>query len=117
MIGPAEAQRVLVGDRSRAHREDVAQYAADAGRRPLVRLDVAGVVVALHLEDGCQTVANVDHAGILAGSADHLGPGARYILQVNAARLVGAMPRPPARDNPDAGEVREERTSGGKGKS
>src|SRR3546814_10511057 len=71
MIGPAEAQRVHVGDRSRAHREDVAQYAADAGRRPLVRLDVAGVVVALHLEDGCQTVANVDHAGILAGAADH----------------------------------------------
>ena len=51
MVGPAEAQRVQVGDRPRAHREDVAQDAADAGRRALVGLDVGRVVVALHLED------------------------------------------------------------------
>ena len=51
MIGIAEAQRVEAGDRPRAHGEDVAQNAADAGRRALIGLDVARVVVALHLED------------------------------------------------------------------
>ncbi len=45
MIGCAEAQRVHVGDGTRAHREDVAHDAADAGRRALERLDVGGVVV------------------------------------------------------------------------
>ena len=34
-----EAQRVQQRDRPRAHREDVADDAADAGRRALVRLD------------------------------------------------------------------------------
>ena len=51
MVGRAEAQRVQRRDRPRAHGEDVAQDAADAGRRALVGLDEGGVVVALHLED------------------------------------------------------------------
>ena len=41
------------------------------GRRALIGLDVAGVVVALHLEDRRLAVADVDHAGILARAADH----------------------------------------------
>ena len=36
VIGAAEAERVEAGDGARAHREDVAQDAADAGRRALV---------------------------------------------------------------------------------
>jgi hypothetical protein len=36
------------------------------GRRALVGLDVGGVVVALHLEDGGLAVADIDDAGILA---------------------------------------------------
>ena len=71
MRGIAEAQRIEVGDRPRAHGEDVAQDAADAGRRALVGLDVGGVVVALHLEDGGLAVADVDDAGILARALDH----------------------------------------------
>ena len=47
MVRPAEAQRVQVGDRAGAHGEHVAQDAADAGRRALVGLDEAGVVVAI----------------------------------------------------------------------
>ena len=43
----------------RAHREDVAHDAAHARRRALVRLDRAGVVVALDLEDDRQPVADV----------------------------------------------------------
>jgi hypothetical protein len=54
----------------RAHGEDVAQDAADAGRRALVGLDERGVVVALHLEDRGQPVADVDDAGVLAGALD-----------------------------------------------
>ena len=47
MIRAAEAKRVQVGDRTSPHGEDVAQDAADAGRRTLVGLDEARVVVAL----------------------------------------------------------------------
>src|SRR3546814_11417155 len=36
MVRAAETQRVEVGDRARAHGEDVAQYAADPGRRALI---------------------------------------------------------------------------------
>ena len=87
MVGPAEAQRVQVGDRPRAHGEDVAQDSADAGRRALVGLDVAGVVVALHLEDGGLAVADVDDAGILARAADHPRRLGRQLLQVDARAL------------------------------
>ena len=69
-VGRAEAQRVEAGDRPRAHGEDVAQDAADAGRRALIGLDVARVVVALHLEHAGQPVADVDDAGVLARPLD-----------------------------------------------
>src|SRR5262249_57784247 len=45
----AEGERIETGNRPRAHGEDVAQNAADAGGRALIRLDVARMVVALHL--------------------------------------------------------------------
>ena len=50
-IGRAEAQRVEQRDGPRAHREDVAQDAADARGRALVRLDEGRMVVRLDLED------------------------------------------------------------------
>ena len=87
MVGPAEAQRVEVGDRPRAHREHVAQDAADPGRRALVGLDVARVVVALHLEDRRVAVADVDHAGILARAADHPRRLGRQLLQMQARAI------------------------------
>ena len=62
----AEAQRVEQRDRPRAHREDVADDAADAGGRALIRLDERRVVVRLDLEDGGEPVADVDRAGVLA---------------------------------------------------
>ena len=61
-----EAQRVEDRNRARANREDVAENSADAGRRPLERLDRAWVVVRLDLEGADQTVANVHGAGVLA---------------------------------------------------
>src|SRR5271156_5307129 len=73
VIGRAEAQKVQRGDRPRAHREDVAQDAADAGRRALIGLDERRVVVALHLEDAGEPPADVDNAGVLAGPLDDPG--------------------------------------------
>ena len=71
MIGRTEAQHVHVGDGACAHGEDIAHDAAHACGRTLMRFDEAGVVVALHLEDGSLAVPDIDHAGILAGPADH----------------------------------------------
>ena len=46
----AEAQRIHHRDGTRAHGEDVAQNAADAGRRALERLDVTRMIVRFDLE-------------------------------------------------------------------
>ena len=66
VVDRAEAQRVHHGDRARAHRDDVAHDAADAGRRALVGLDVGRVVVGLDLEGHRPALADVDDAGVLA---------------------------------------------------
>src|SRR5580692_10956727 len=76
---------------ARAHGEDVAQDAADAGGRPLVGLDEARVVVALHLEDGHEAVADVDHAGVLARALQHVRSAGRELLEIDLRRLVGAV--------------------------
>ena len=94
VIGRAEAQRVEIRDRARAHGEHVAQYAAHARRRALIRLDITGMVVALHLEDGRLPIANVDHAGILARPANDLRPLGRQLLQMKPRAFVTAMLRP-----------------------
>src|SRR5205823_1380469 len=77
VVGAAEAQRIQDRDRPRPHCKDIAQNAADPGRRSLIGLDKGGVVVALDLEDDRVAVADVDDPGILARSADHARPGCR----------------------------------------
>src|SRR4029453_13311053 len=72
MIGRAEAQRIHVGDRARAHGEHVAHDAADASRGALIGLDIGRVIVALYLEHGRQAVAEIDHARVLARPLNHL---------------------------------------------
>ncbi len=106
MLGRAEAQRIEAGDRPRAHGEDVAQNAADAGGRALVGLDVARVVVALHLEDHGLAVADVDHAGILAGALDHPGRLGRQAAQMDARGFVRAVLVPHRREDAELGEGR-----------
>ena len=69
-----ETQRVEQRDRTRAHREDVAQDAADTGRGALVRLDGARVVVRLDLEHACQPMTDVHGAGVLPGTLEDRGP-------------------------------------------
>ena len=94
-----EAQRVHHRDRAGAHREDVADDAADAGRRALVGLDVRRVVVRLDLERHGVAVADVDDAGVLA-DADHqvlahlVGDLLAELLEVHLGGLVGAVLAP-----------------------
>ena len=87
----AEAQRVEDRDRPRAQREDVAEDAADPGRRPLERLDRARVVVGLDLEGDRVAVADVDRAGVLARPHHHPLALGRQPAQQLARVLVGAV--------------------------
>ena len=89
-----EAQRVEQRNRPRAHGEDVADDAADAGGRALVRLDERRVVVRLDLEHRAQAVTDVDRPRIFAGPLHDARTGGRQRLQVHARALVAAMLRP-----------------------
>mgnify|MGYP002651706306 CR=1 FL=1 len=96
VVGGAEAQLVHDGHRAGAHRDDVADDAADAGGRALVGLDEAGVVVGLDLVGDGPAVADVDDAGVLAHADEevllHLGRDLlAELLEVDLARLVGAV--------------------------
>ena len=99
VVDGAEAQLVHDGDGARAHRDDVAHDAADAGRGALERLNVAGVVVALDLEGDGPALADVDDAGVLP-HADHeaLLHLVRYLVaeaaQVDLGGLVRAVLAP-----------------------
>ena len=95
----AEAQRVHHRDRPGAHGEDVADDAADAGRRALVGLDVRRVVVRLDLERDGVALADVDDAGVLADAGQHLADrrllrDLAELLEVHLGRLVGAVLAP-----------------------
>ncbi len=106
MIGRAEAQEVERGDRPCAHGEDVAQNAANPGRRALIGLDERGMVVRLHLEHADVAIADVDHARVLARSVDDMRALGRQLAQVKARRLVRAMLVPHRRDDAEFGESR-----------
>ena len=90
----AEAERIHDGQRPRAHGEDVAQNAADAGGRALKRLDVAGVIVGLDLEGAGPAVADVDDAGVLAGPLHDAVALGGQALEMHAAGFVGAVLAP-----------------------
>ncbi len=106
MLRIAEAKRVEAGDRPRAHGEDVAQNAADAGRGPLIGLDEGGVIVAFHLEDAGEAVADVDDAGVLAGPLNDPRRLRRQPAQMHFRGFVGAMLVPHRRDDAEFGEAR-----------
>ena len=74
VVRGAEAQAVEQRDRPGAHRDDVAEDAADPGRGALERLDRGGVVVALGLEGDGEPVTEVEHAGVLPGPWSTRGP-------------------------------------------
>ena len=106
VIGRAETERVHIGDGPRPHGEHVAHDAADAGRSPLVWLDIRGVVVALHLEHGRLSVAEIDDAGILAWPLDDLRARGGELPQPHPRGFVGAVLRPHHREDAELGERR-----------
>ena len=94
-IGGAEAQGVEQRDGAGAHREDVADDAADAGGGALEGLHGGGVVVGLDLEDDGEAAAHVDDAGVLgAGGDEHAGGVAGEEAEEGAGVLVGAVLAP-----------------------
>ena len=98
-VSGAEPKLVHHGDRSRPHRHDVADDAADAGGRTLVGLDVGGVIVRFHFEGDGPAVADIDDAGVFADAGQHagahlVGGGFAEVTQVDLGRLVRAVLAP-----------------------
>jgi hypothetical protein len=89
-----EPERVQEGDGPRAHRQDVPDDAADAGRRSLVGLDRRRVVVALHLEGERPPVTDLDHARVLPWPLQHPRPFVREPYEKRTRVLVAAVLAP-----------------------
>src|SRR6266511_3274300 len=67
MVGVPEAEPVEERYRPRPHRDDVPQDPADPGRGTLERFQRRRMVVRLDLEGEGLALAEIDHAGVLAG--------------------------------------------------
>ncbi len=74
---------------------------------PLMRFDIAGMVVALDLERAGPAVAYIDDAGVFTRSLNHALALGRQTLQMHAARFVGAMFAPHHAVNAQLGEGRD----------
>ncbi len=105
-VGPPEAKSVEQRHRSRTHRDDVAQDAADAGRGSLERLDGRRMVVRLGLEGDRDSAAEIDHARVLAGSLQHPLAAARQALEQPRRVLVAAVLGPEQREDRELEIVR-----------
>src|ERR1035437_5357115 len=90
----AEAQRVEADDGPRAHGEDVAHDAADAGGGALEGLDRRRVVVAFDLHGHGPAVADVDDAGVLAGSLQDARAGRGEAAEDGPRVFVAAVLAP-----------------------
>ena len=99
MINRPKSQCVQIGDRARAHREDVTHDPANAGCCTLIGLNKAGMVMAFHFEN-CRkrffplARTNIDNACIFAGPANHPRGRCGEFFQMAARRFVRAMLRP-----------------------
>ena len=93
LVELAEAQRVERRDGPRAHGEDVAHDAADAGGGALEGLDGRRVVVAFDLHGHGPAVADVDDAGVLAGPCSMRGPLGREARRGWAASACSCSAR------------------------
>jgi hypothetical protein len=94
-----EAQAVENRDGARAHGDDVAKDPTDARRRPLERLHRRRMVVRLDLEGDRLAVADVDDAGVLAGSLKHSFSAGRKPFEQKCRVLVAAVFRPEERED------------------
>src|SRR5207248_664825 len=71
VVERGESQRIHQCDGARPHGEDIADDAADAGRRALVWLDGGRVIVALDTNGDRETVTDVDDAGTFTGADEN----------------------------------------------
>ena len=105
MIDGAKAQRIERSDGPRAHGENIAQDAADAGRRALVGLDERRMVVAFHLERHGKPFANINDPGILSRPLQNIRPFSGEVSQIDARALVAAVLRPHDREYAKLGVI------------
>ena len=94
LVEGAKPEAVEQRDGTRAHRKDVAEDAARAGRRPLVGFDGRWMVMRLDLECDRPSARQPQHAGVFTGTLDDLGTGRGECLEDRPRMLVGAMLAP-----------------------
>src|SRR6267143_995976 len=102
----AESQGIQDSDGARAHGENVAQYAADAGGGALEGLDVAGMIVRFNFESSDQAVADVDDARVFARALHDEFAARGQALQMDFAGFVGAVLTPHHAENAQLGDIR-----------
>ena len=101
----SEAERVHQRHGSGAHREDVAQDAADAGGGALERFDEGRMVMRFDLEHGCESIADGDRAGVFSRPLEDLRRLGGEACEVAPRGLVGAVFRPHRGEHAEFGRV------------
>ena len=101
----AKAERIENGDRTRAHGENVAQDAANAGGRALEGFNVTGMIVRFDFEGSDKAIADVHNAGVFARTLHDEFAARGEALQVYFARFVGAVLAPHHGENAEFGDV------------
>src|SRR5437667_3288 len=81
---------------------DFSSNSADA----MVRLDERGMIVRFDLEDRSKPLADIDGAGVLPGTLQHLRALGRQRLQVHARALIAAVLGPHHGEDAELGQVR-----------
>src|SRR5260370_38974562 len=88
----------------RAHGENIAQDAADAGSRPLKWLNERWMIMRLNFERASPPVTDVDDPGILSRPLKHAAAMRRQPLQMPPRRFVGAVCAPHHAENSELSE-------------
>ena len=104
VAGHTKRKCVHRGDGAGAHGKHITQDAAHTRGRPLMRFDITGVVVALHLEDHRLPIADIHHACVFTRAANDLRASGGQLLEVDLGGLVRAMLIPHRRKDAEFGE-------------
>src|ERR1044072_66981 len=106
MVNCAEAKRIERRYRPRAHGKNIPQNTADPRGGALIRLDKRWMVVALHLESHGKTASDIDHAGVLARTLQHMASFGGQVFEIVARALVAAVLRPHDGEYTELGVIR-----------
>ncbi len=102
----AETEGIEHSNRPRAHGENVAKDAANAGGRSLEGLDKTRMIVRFDFEGGDEAVADVHDARVFAGPLHDELAARGQALEVHFARFVGAVLAPHHAKDAELGDVR-----------